>query len=354
MADTWCSVAQQRAVVLVWVPVLAGIPLFSLHGGILQVVGQVALVLLLAGASVTTVFTESRLALAVLAVATVAAATQGQGWLVPWGLLAITAPVVLCGWWLATTIVGAAAGSALSAWLVGDVGDAFWISVVGVLLAGLGTTSFLRLIEANEELRRTRAELARVAVAEERERFSRDLHDLLGHTMSVMVVKAQAVRRLAGRDPDAVAEHAADIERIGRDGLLDVRRAVDAMRSPSLAEELAGARRALDAAGIEAEVSACERDLPVQVDQALAWVVRESATNVIRHSGAAHARFELRDGDGHLQLTVTDDGVGGPPPGSTRRGGLDGLRRRVVAEGGQLVVRPGDDGFRLTARVPVP
>ena len=120
------------------------------------------------------------------------------------------------------------------------------------LLTLLASTAFTRLLETVAELRRTRAELARVAVAEERERFSRDLHDLLGHTLSVMVVKAQAVRRLAATDPEAAAQHAADIERVGRTALLDVRQAVDAMRAPSLPEELAGARDALEAAGIRA------------------------------------------------------------------------------------------------------
>ena len=123
------------------------------------------------------------------------------------------------------------------------------------------STAFTRLLETVAELRRTRAELARVAVAEERERFSRDLHDLLGHTLSVMVVKAQAVRRLAATDPDAAAEHAADIERVGRTALLDVRQAVDAMRAPSLSEELVGARDALEAAGIRATIEAGATDV---------------------------------------------------------------------------------------------
>ena len=129
-----------------------------------------------------------------------------------------------------------------------------WTEGFVVLLAGLASAAFAALLDTVAELRRTRAELARVAVAEERERFSRDLHDLLGHTLSVMVVKAQAVRRLAAQDPDAAAAHAADIEQIGRQALVDVRQAVDAMRAPTLAEELDGARRALDAAGIATTV----------------------------------------------------------------------------------------------------
>jgi two-component system sensor histidine kinase DesK len=193
-------------------------------------------------------------------------------------------------------------------------------------------------------------------VAEERERFSRDLHDLLGHTLSVMVVKAQAVRRLVHSDPDAASQHAADIEQVGRSALLDVRQAVDAMRAPSLAEALAGAQRALDAAGIRTSVTS-PTVMPDEVDGALAWVVREGATNVLRHSGASHCRIELSNGSGRLLLTMSDDGVGGPAQGTGhevgRQGGLDGLRRRLVAAGGTLDVEPGADGFRLTATVPV-
>ncbi len=150
----------------------------------------------------------------------------------------------------------------VASWLLGDRGAIFWTTAGGVLLAGIATTSFLRLIETVEELRRTRNELARVAVVEERERFSRDLHDLLGHTLSVMVVKAEAVRRLAGRDPEAAAAHAADIEQVGRQALVDVREAVDAMRVPTLADELDGARRALDAAGIRADDPGVRRAAP--------------------------------------------------------------------------------------------
>ncbi|MGH1561266.1 sensor histidine kinase [Mumia sp. DW29H23] len=354
MVEAWVCRAQRYAAVLVWVPLLVGIPFFFLHGAPAQVVGQVLLLVVTGVAAVATVTTGRVAGLVVLAASVVVASTQGEGWMSPWGLLAITAPVVLRGWALAAVIGFATVGSATATLLVDDVGDAFWISVAGVLLAGAATTAFLRLSEANAALRRTRAELARVAVVEERERFSRDLHDLLGHTLSVMVVKAQAVRRLADRDPAAAAEHAADIERIGREALVDVRRAVDAMRAPSLSEELEGARHALDAAGIRAEVVTFAGDLPERVDETLAWVVRESATNVLRHSGAAKARFEVEGSDGMVVLTVVDDGVGGPSAPGTRDGGLVGLRRRVVAAGGRLDLEPGSEGFRLVARVPVP
>jgi two-component system sensor histidine kinase DesK len=115
----------------------------------------------------------------------------------------------------------------------GDDGSTagIWSEGFVVLLAGVTTAMFLRLIETIEELRRTREELARVALAEERERFSRDLHDLLGHTLSVIVVKAQAVRRLVDRDPAAAAAHGGDIERVGREALVEIRQAVGDARA---------------------------------------------------------------------------------------------------------------------------
>ncbi len=206
------------------------------------------------------------------------------------------------------------------------------------------------------ELRRTRAELARVAVAEERERFSRDLHDLLGHTLSVMVVKAQAVRRLVATDPDAAAEHAADIERVGRTALLDVRQAVDAMRAPNLPEELLGARDALEAAGIRATIDADDADLPEDAGAVLAWALREGITNVLRHSGADSCSIAVSQHGDHIELVVVDNGVGNPTRpaegSAARAGGLDGLRDRLRAAGGQVETSSTGTGFRLVASIP--
>ena len=178
--------------------------------------------------------------------ATFAGATHGSSqWLPTWVLLANALAVVLRGRWLALGIAAVAGASMWAAWSVTPhEASRMWAEGFVVLLAGVASAAFTALIDTVAELRRTRAELARVAVTEERERFSRDLHDLLGHTLSVMVVKAQAVRRLAAKDPRPRPKHAADIEQIGRQALVDVRQAVDAMRAPTLAEELDGARRA--------------------------------------------------------------------------------------------------------------
>ncbi len=351
---------QRNFSVLFWVPILVLAPLLSLGEGPTEVALRLAIVVGLVASSVTAVLTSDPehqgrtpyVALACLAALVVVGSTQGVGWLSPWILLVITTPAVVRGWlgWALLPVI--TAGEMVASWAAGDRGAVFWTTAGGVLLAGIATTSFLRLIEAVEQLRRTRNELARVAVLEERERFSRDLHDLLGHTLSVMVVKAEAVRRLIERDPATAAAHAADIEHVGRQALVDVREAVDAMRAPDLGEELEGARRALDAAGIRAEVTEWSEPAGDHAEETLAWVVREGVTNVLRHSGAGRCRVELSTGADDWLLTVSDDGVGGPPE-SGRRGGLEGLRRRVAAVGGRLDVERGRDGFRLVARVPV-
>jgi two-component system sensor histidine kinase DesK len=344
--------------VLAWiVPLLLG-PLFSLPTGEAGRFGGIALVVVLGTAAVTAVLAGrrrrliGRVALAALAGGVATAMTLNRGWLPVWALLAICAPAVLRGRWLLGALVLTASGSMLAAWNFGASVATLEAQGFIVSRAGGATTAFLRLVETVDELRRTREKLARVAVAEERERFSRDLHDLLGHTLSVMVVKAQAVRRLATTDPSAAESHAADIEQVGRSALLDVRRAVDAMRALSLSEELAGAERALDAAGIQTSIPRVA-SVPDAADRTLAWVVREGTTNVLRHSGASRCRIALSNGSDRLSLTMSDDGVGGPTQDSFRDGGLDGLRRRLVAAGGSLEIEPGDHGFRLTATIPV-
>ena len=292
-------------------------------------------------------------ALSTLVAATFAGATHGSSqWLPTWVLLANALAAVLRGRWLVLGIAAVAGASMWAAWSVAPhQASRMWAEGFVVLLAGVANAAFTALIDTVAELRRTRQELARLAVTEERERFSRDLHDLLGHTLSVMVVKAQAVRRLAAQDPQAAAEHAADIEQIGRQALVDVRQAVDAMRAPTLAEELDGARRALDAAGIETVVEESV-SAPSATDEVLAWVVREGATNVLRHSGASACRIALTDLGGRIALTIDDDGVGGPTAPAFRAGGLEGLRDRVVSAGGELDVVPSDEGFRLVATLP--
>lgn len=358
---TWLRRAwRNNGSAVVWAPVLLLIPLLELGGSALTVAVQVGLVLVIAGCAVTIVL-DGRpgpvsgwvyFALSTQLSATLAGAQHGAEWLSTWILLALVLPSVLAGRWLALGIVATAVGALWASWLTGASLERSAFHAFPVLLAGIANAVFLRLITTVEELHRTREELARKAVAEERDRFSRDLHDLLGHTLSVMVVKAQAVRRLTERDPLAAAGHAEDIEQVGRTALLEVREAVDATRATTMDDELSAAERALDAAGIRSRISRDGSPGGADTDRALAWVVREAVTNVLRHSGAGTCAIAVRRTGGHLVLTVKDDGVGGPVVPAERQGGLDGLRRRLGAVGGWLEAGPHDDGFLLTAQVP--
>jgi two-component system sensor histidine kinase DesK len=261
-----------------------------------------------------------------------------------WGPWAIIATAVAAASWL---------GFALG-W-GGAVGGAFT-----VLASGFGTYAFYRLTEVVAELQRTRSQLAAAAVREERLRMSRDLHDLLGHSLSLIVVKAEAVRRIGPRDPATVVAHAQDIESIGRQALTEVRQAVAGYRGNGLAEELARAETALAAAGVQLTVTAPDPLPPdVAADVTLGWVLRESVTNVLRHAQAGSCEVSVDTGDGYARLSVADDGIGAAASDPTGDGahtpssGMRGLTERVGAADGTLAVdtTPGR-GTRVTARVP--
>ena len=189
-------------------------------------------------------------------------------------------------------------------------------------------------------------------MAEERLRFSRDLHDLLGHTLSLIVVKSEAARRLAPRSMDAALAQITDIESVGRQALTEIREAVTGYRDAALAAELDRARELLDAAGVEAVVRQSGPPLGPRSEALLGWVVREAATNVVRHARAGRCEIEVAATSEQTRLTITDDGrgVGSTTPGS----GLKGLAERITAAGGALESGPEPrGGFRVTAVLPV-
>jgi two-component system, NarL family, sensor histidine kinase DesK len=242
--------------------------------------------------------------------------------------------------------------------LAGASPDAALVNGLTVLLSGLGTHALHQLFAAVAELRCTRQELAQLAVSQERDRFARDLHDLLGHTLSVIVVKAEAVRRLAPLDSIAAAGHAADIEHIGREALTDIRRAASGYRGAGLDRELSRAREALAASGVGLSLDQQSGSpLPEETDILLGWAVREGVTNVVRHARATHCTIGVRHADHGVRLTIEDDGSGrtadGDPPPHPGTG-LLGLSERVAAVGGTVAAEPTDRGFRITVDVPGP
>jgi two-component system, NarL family, sensor histidine kinase DesK len=198
-------------------------------------------------------------------------------------------------------------------------------------------------------LHRADEEIERLATLAERERIARDLHDLLGHTLSVIVVKSELAARLAEPEPARARDEMLDVERIGREALAEVRVAVAGYRAQGLRGELEGARRALVAAGVEATVEADLPALPIAYESALALVLRESVTNVVRHAGARHATIRIGLDQSDVILEVTDDGRGDSGPEGA---GLTGMRERIAALGG-AVQRDGRSGMRVRVTLPV-
>lgn len=284
---------------------------------------------------------------------TAAATAYGPHWYVMFVLLAIGIGALVSPRWFGPSIL-TVTGVAISLITTRTSWDRAWVTALTVLLSGASTFLFYRLFVVIAELNRTREELARTAVSEERLRFARDLHDLLGHTLSVMVVKAEVVRRLIPRDPGLAAEHARDIETLGREGLVEVRQAVNGYRDLTLTGELTRARNALTDAGIEVQVIEADRALPPDVDTLLGWVVREGVTNVIRHSGAERCTITVRVGAGNARLDLTDDGRGAGGTGGADGGGLRGLRERVAAAGGTVEAGRLPNGFGIAVDLPCP
>jgi two-component system, NarL family, sensor histidine kinase DesK len=233
-----------------------------------------------------------------------------------------------------------------------------WNVGASVALASLAVFGFSRLIRANAELAAMREEVATLAAERERMRIARDLHDLLGHSLTTVTVKAALAARLFDQDPTRARAEIAEVEILARESLADVRAAVAGYREVRLATELATAREVLAAAGIEAQVPGAVEGMSPEVGGLFGWVVREGVTNVVRHSRATKVRITL-DATG---IEIVDDGEGCPKPpthetaGVAMSGhGLVGLAERADALGGRLLAGPVDgsaSGFRLRVEVP--
>ncbi|MFC7637332.1 MULTISPECIES: sensor histidine kinase [Streptomyces] len=205
------------------------------------------------------------------------------------------------------------------------------------------------------EAERAREVEARLAVAEERLRFGRDLHDVMGRNLAVIALKAELAVQLGRRGRPEAVEQMIEVQRLAQEAQREVREVVRGCREADLAAELAGARSVLAAAGIDCTVTGSHAGLPAPVQSALGWVVREATTNVLRHGDARQCTVSLRVADGRAKLCVENDGAreasGGDRPGS----GLAGLRERLSKLDGTLRAGPAGRGrFRLTAEVPLP
>ncbi|WP_081239278.1 sensor histidine kinase [Streptomyces viridosporus] len=256
------------------------------------------------------------------------------------------------------SVVGFAAGAGLVSFPFGASGPTA-LAVAAMVLVGGGFLAFTSvfsvwLLNAVYELDEARETRTRLAVAEERLRFGRDLHDVMGRNLTVIALKSELAVQLAQRErPEAVAQMV-EVQRLAHEAQREVREVVRGYREADLAGELAGAQGVLTAAGIDCTVTGPATGLPAPVQSALGWVVREAATNVLRHGDARCCAVELRIREGRVVLTVENDGV--PQAEAPGRGsGLVGLRERLAEIGGTLRAGPTGDGlFLLTAEVPLP
>lgn len=222
-----------------------------------------------------------------------------------------------------------------------------------VLVGGVAVGGRL-LWGAYRELVAAREEIARLAVSEERLRFARDVHDLLGQSLAMIVLKSElAARQLPAGADDSPRQELKDVARIARSSLGDLREAVAGYRRPTLQAETSSARTALRAAGVDFIVDDRLGPLPAEQDSVLAWCMREAVTNVLKHSGARRCTVRLSRAEDMARMQVTDDGSGAASlSGGT---GLVGIRERIELAGGTVEVSPERGrGFELTIAVPAP
>jgi two-component system sensor histidine kinase DesK len=251
----------------------------------------------------------------------------------------------------AITIVGViAAIVVIQAWII----DRAWYNAIWpfffTILVGALNVHFSQVSRANAQLRLARDEVEHLAKVAERERIARDLHDVLGHTLSLVILKAELASKLADRDPVRAREEIRDVERIAREALAEVRTAVTGYRAGGFEAEVRHARSALGTAGMTVETDVASHvPLPPAHEAVLCLALREAVTNIVRHAGARHCRIALRIEGSSCVMTVADDGRGGTEPFGA---GLSGMQERMAVLGGSLV-RDGKRGTTLTVTLPL-
>jgi two-component system sensor histidine kinase DesK len=216
----------------------------------------------------------------------------------------------------------------------------------------IGCYVWIETDRKNAVIRTSHEEIRRLATLAERERIGRDLHDLLGHTLSLIAIKSELAEKLVRRDVESAAREIAEVRAIAREALKEVRTAVSGFRAAALEGELAAARALLGSSGVALTAPKLDVALPSDVESGMAMIVREAVTNIHRHSGAQHAAIEIHNDTDAVVLVVRDDGKGG----IVRHGnGLTGIGERVRSLAGTLDIEssPGQ-GTVVSARLPLP
>ena len=227
--------------------------------------------------------------------------------------------------------------------------NAIWPFFFTILVGALNV-HFAQVSRANARLRLAHDEIEHLAKVAERERIARDLHDVLGHTLSLVILKSELAAKLADRDIERARVEISDVERIAREALAQVRSAISGYRAGGLASEIQHARSTLATAGVAFECDVhSTTSIPPSHEAVLCLALREAVTNIVRHARARRARMSLRFLDHACTMTVVDDGRGGDAPFGS---GLSGMRERVSALGGTLT-REGRHGTTLIVTLPI-
>lgn len=238
----------------------------------------------------------------------------------------------------------------LEGWLFHLDGWVIFYSAVFPLIVGSSNIFFAERNRMNRKLRRANEEIEHLAKVAERERIARDLHDVLGHTLSVITLKSELAGKLIARDPERAGKEIAEVEQISRQALSEVRAAIGGYRAQGIAAELARARSTLETAGLTVQFDAATMvKLPAMQESVLSLAVREAVTNVVRHAQAQSCRLRLEQVNGSCRLEIHDDGRG---TRSTEGNGLRGMRERVEMLGGTLQ-RDTESGTTLTIILPL-
>jgi len=241
------------------------------------------------------------------------------------------------------------AGVGLQSWWL-HLPTEFWISSVVVSIGvGVANIHFAERNRSNAKLRMAHDEIEHLAKVAERERIARDLHDVLGHTLSLIILKSELAGKLIERDAERAKDEIADVERAAREALAEVRHTIRGYRSQSLEAELKRAKAALETAGLKVQSEAADVTLTPVQESVVALVVREAVTNVVRHAHAHNFVLRLAPVNGTCFLEMQDDGRGGD---QVEGNGLLGMRERIEALGGTLQ-RDTSAGTRLTIQFPL-
>lgn len=229
-------------------------------------------------------------------------------------------------------------------------GWTLFYAAVFPMIIGAGNTVFAERNRMNRKLRKANEEIEHLAKVAERERIARDLHDVLGHTLSVITLKSELAGKLMDRDPQRAAQEIHEVEEISRQALSDVRDAIRGYRSQGLLAELARAKSTLETAGLTVECDAAPSvNIPAMQESILSLAVREAVTNIVRHAHARTCRMRLEQQNGSCRLQISDDGRGW---NGNEGNGLRGMRERVEMVGGTLQ-RIGASGTTVTITLPL-